>query len=67
MKKIIVLLTAIFSIVFNTYTSYSQCNAPGFTVTPTNGTCLLNSSIDVQIPGASTCSGWTFHLTIKNK
>lgn len=45
------------------HVAYSQCNVAGFTATPTNGTCFANGSISVQVPGASTCSGWVAILT----
>ena len=56
----ITLFSASYFMIFNVK---SQCNAPAFTVIPNGGTCFSNASIDVQIPGASTCAGWTAILT----
>lgn len=59
-KIIIIYILFFFSIIGNLK---SQCNTAAFTATPTNATCLSNGSIAVQVPGATTCSGWNAILT----
>jgi hypothetical protein len=43
--------------------SIAQCNVNSFTATRTNGTCIANGSISVQVPGAVTCTNWIAILT----
>ena len=60
MKAISILLVAFLNV---STLLYSQCNVNGFTVNSTNGTCLSNGIISIQVPGANSCSGWTAVLT----
>lgn len=44
-------------------TILAQCPVADFTATPTNGTCISNGSIAVQIPDAVDCNNWAAILT----
>jgi hypothetical protein len=43
-------------------TVHAQCNTANFTVTKTTGTCFTNSSITVNVPTSSNCSGWVAEI-----
>ena len=61
--KLLVLLRPLLLVLFFHSLSFGQCNFSGFTAVPTNGICLTDGFITVQVPGAVTCTNWQAVLT----
>ncbi len=55
-------LSIVFALLFFGQFALAQCPIADFTVTPVNGICVQDGQIDIEIPGASGCTGVTATL-----